>query len=90
MELVRTDLAAVALLIGVLALAVATALPMRREPAGGGRRHGHGRVWLVSRLGGSLTLLLLVRGATAGAVAIGAATVAHAVFVRVRGAVARR
>lgn len=89
MELVRTDLVAVALVVGVLALAVATALPSR-EPAGAGGRRGHGRVWLVSRLGGSLTLLLLVRGATAGAVAIGAATVAHAVFARVRAAVARR
>jgi hypothetical protein len=88
-ELVRTDLVAVALVAGVLSLALAAVLPTRREPAGRGRRV-RGLALLVPRLGVLLTVLLLVRGATAGAAAVGVATATHVLLARVRGAAARR
>jgi hypothetical protein len=88
-ELVRTDLVAVALVAGVLSLAVAAALPTRREPAVGSRRV-RGLARLVPRLGLLLTGLLLVRGATAGAAAVGLATATHVLLGRVRGSAARR
>lgn len=89
MELVRTDLVAVALVAGVLSLAVAAALPTRPEPAARGWRV-RGLALLVPRLGLLLTGLLLVRGTTAGAAAVGLATATHVLLGRVRSSAARR
>ncbi|WP_052667307.1 hypothetical protein [Nitriliruptor alkaliphilus] len=83
MDLVRTDLALVALVAGAVVLAVATNVAMRHEPAVAGRRVG-GLAPLVPWIGGLLVLVLLVRGSTAGAVVVGLATVVHAVVTRFR------
>lgn len=89
MSLVRADLVAVALVAGALAIAAATTLAARHEPAIRGRRV-RGLAPLVPWIGGLLVLLLLVRGATAGAVVVGLATVLHAVVTRVRAVLGRR
>jgi hypothetical protein len=88
-SLVRADLVALALLVGTLAIAAATTLAARHEPAVRGRRV-RGLAPLVPWLGGLLVLLLLVRGATAGAVVVGTVTVLHAAVTRLRAALARR
>jgi hypothetical protein len=87
-ELVRAELVAVALGVGVLALLIATTVATHHEPAARGSRL-HGLAPLVPWLGGLLTLVLLVRGATAGAVLVLVATVVHAVLTRARGLLRR-
>lgn len=87
--MVRTDLALVALVVGALVIGVATTVAMRHEPAVGGRRL-RGLAPLVPWIGGLLVLILLVRGATAGAVVVGLATVVHAVVTRFRAVLTRR
>jgi hypothetical protein len=88
-DLIRTDLVAVALVVGVLSLAAATALATRREPAVRGR-HVRGLALVVPRVGVLLTLLLALRGSTAGAVALGVATLVHSLVTRLRRSSARR
>jgi hypothetical protein len=88
-ELVRADLAVVALVVGALVLAIATTVATRHEPAPGGRRL-RGIAPLVPWVGGLLVLVLVVRGATAGAVVVGLATVVHAVVTRFRAVLSRR
>lgn len=88
-ELVRADLVAVALVVGVVVLGIATTVGGRHEPAVPGTRL-RGLAPLVPWFGGLLVLLLLVRGATAGAVVVGLATVLHAVVTRLRAILGRR
>jgi hypothetical protein len=87
-DLVRAELVAVALAVGVVALVIATSVATRHEPAvRGGRLRGLAP--LVPWLGGVLTLVLLVRGSTAGAVLVLLATIVHAVLTRARGLLRR-
>jgi hypothetical protein len=88
-DLIRADVVAVALVVGVLCLVVATTVAARHEPAVRGRRM-RGLAPLVPWLGGLLVLVLLVRGSTAGAVLVLLATVLHAALTRVRGLFDRR
>jgi hypothetical protein len=87
-DLVRAELVAIALAVGVAALVVATTLATRHDAAVRGRRL-RGLAPLVPWVGGLLTLVLLVRGATAGAVLVLVATVVHAVLTRARGLLRR-
>ncbi len=90
MDLVRTELVAAALLVGIAALALATTIATRHDRAPDRRRRWSGLAPLVPWLGGLLVLLLLVRGATAAAVVVALATVVHAVVVRLRALFGRR
>lgn len=83
MDLVRADLVAAALVVGVLSLAVATTVAARHEPAGRGARL-QGLAPLVPWIGGLLVVLLLVRGSVAGAVVVLFLTVLHAALTRLR------
>jgi hypothetical protein len=88
-ELVRAELVAVALVVGSLVLMAGTAIATRQEPAiRGGRVRGLAP--LVPWIGGFLVLVLVVRGATAGAVFVAVATVLHAVVTRFREVLGRR
>ncbi len=83
MSTVRAELVALALGVGIAALALATTVATRHEPAVRGGRV-RGLAPLVPWLGTLLVVLLLVRGATAGAVVVGVATVIHAGVTRWR------
>lgn len=88
-DLVRLDVLAVAVVTAVVALGAATTLGLRTSaPARAAR--GRALAPLVPWLGGVLTLLLVVRGATAGAAVVGVLTVAYAVTTRLVAAVAGR
>jgi hypothetical protein len=89
MDLIRAEVVAVALAVGVLSLAIATTVATRHEPAVRGRRM-RGLAPLVPWLGGLLVLVLLVRGSTAGAVIVLIATVLHAVVIRASEALRNR
>jgi hypothetical protein len=89
MDLIRAEVVAVALAVGVLSLAAATTVASRHEPAVRGRRM-RGLAPLVPWLGGLLVVVLLVRGSTPAAVIVLLATIAHAVMTRLRGLFDRR
>jgi hypothetical protein len=78
---IRPELVAVALFLGIGAIAIATAIAARHEPdVRRGRVRSLGP--LVPWLGSLLVVVLLVRGSSAGAVVVGAATLVHAVVTR--------
>jgi hypothetical protein len=92
-DTIRPELVAVALFIGIGAITIATSIAARHEPdVRRGRVRSLGP--LVPWLGSLLVVVLLVRGSTAGAVFVGAATILHAVVTRsgeaLRGRAARR
>jgi xanthine/uracil/vitamin C permease (AzgA family) len=78
---IRPELVAVAVFIGIGALAIATSIASRHEPdVRRGRVRSLGP--LVPWLGSLLVVVLLVRGSPAAAVVVGAATLLHAVVTR--------
>jgi hypothetical protein len=83
MDIISTPLAIALSILGALVLAAATvvALGERVEPRARGRRPGM-LVGLVPWIGSLLVVVLLVRGAVAGAVVVGLATLLHAGVMR--------
>jgi hypothetical protein len=71
------------LLVGLIAMTAATSVSLREAPAPRGRR-ARGLAPLVPWLGSVLVVVLLVRGAIAGAVVVGVATLLHAGVTRFR------
>jgi hypothetical protein len=71
------------LLLGLLAMGVATSVSLREAPAPRGRR-ARGLAPLVPWIGSVLVVVLLVRGALAGAAVVGVATLVHAGLARMR------
>lgn len=90
MPSVRTELVAIALTLGILAIAAATTIATRQEPAvRGGRVRGVAP--LVPWLGSLVVVVLLVRGSFVGAGVVAVATVVHAGLTRWRAvAISRR
>lgn len=85
MELISTPLAVVLVVVGTAALLGATVVA-RREPLPP-RRGTPGRFsLLVPWIGSVLVVVLLVRGALAGAAVVAVATLVHAGVQRARGA----
>ncbi|MTV25487.1 hypothetical protein FTX61_08710 [Nitriliruptoraceae bacterium ZYF776] len=74
---------AVLVVTGVAALALATVVAAREDAPVAGRRASR-LAPVVPWLGTLLVVLLLVRGALAGAVVVGLATLLHAVVSRAR------
>ncbi|MEX0836211.1 MAG: hypothetical protein WD010_08980 [Nitriliruptor sp.] len=89
MSTVRVELVALALGLGIAALAVATTVATRHETAVRGGRV-RGLAPLVPWLGTLVVVLLLIRGATAGALVVGVVTVIHAGVTRWRAVTAAR
>jgi hypothetical protein len=86
---VDAGLVAVGLVLGIAALATATAIAMRHEPAvRGGRMRGIAPV--VPWVGSVLVVVLLVRGSPVAAAVVAVATVVHAGFARWRAGAPRR
>jgi hypothetical protein len=78
---IRPELVAIALVLGIGSIALATAIAARHEPdVRRGRVRGLGP--LVPWLGSLLVVVLLIRGSTIGAVVVGVATLLHAVITR--------
>jgi hypothetical protein len=71
------------LLLGLLAMGLATSVSLREAPAARGLR-GRGLAPLVPWIGSVLVVVLLVRGAFAGAAVVGVATLLHAGLARMR------
>jgi hypothetical protein len=71
------------LLVGLIAMTLATSVSLREAPAARGRR-ARGLAPLVPWIGSVLVVVLLVRGAVAGAVVVGVATLLHAGIARLR------
>lgn len=88
MELSATTVA-ILLTIGVLALGAATSVAVR-QPATASDRRVSRLAPLVPWLGSGVVVLLLVRGAIAGAVVVGLATLAHAGVARWRAGMSGR
>lgn len=89
MSTVRVELVVIGVTLGVLALVAATTLATRDAHAvRGGRIRGSAP--LVPWLGTLAVVLLLVRGAIAGAVVVALATFVHAAVTRWRAVVGRR
>ena len=83
MDVISVPLAIVLVTVGTIAL-LAAMVVARREPLPS-RRGRPGRLsLLVPWLGSLLVVVLLVRGAVAGAVVVGVATLAHAAVTRAR------
>ena len=82
---VPTGTVVVLLLIGLIAMTMATSVSLREAPAARGRR-ARGLAPLVPWLGSVVVVVLLVRGAIAGAVVVGLATLIHAAVARFRAA----
>jgi hypothetical protein len=87
---VDRSLVLVALAIGVATLAVAAWVATRSGAGAATSTRATGLAPLVPWAGTFVVLVLLARGAIAGAVVIGLLTVAHAVVTRVRALAARR
>jgi hypothetical protein len=85
---VDTSLLAVALVVGVVALAAATWAVTRRDTPP--RTRAAGAAPLVPWLGTVLVVVLLVRGSWPAAVFVAAATLLHAAVVRARATTTRR
>lgn len=88
-DLVRAELVAAALAVGVVSLAVATTVATRHRPADRGARL-QGLAPLVPWVGAVLVLVLLVRGSVAGAVVVLLLTILHAALTRLRTSLPRR
>jgi hypothetical protein len=86
---VDTSLLAVALVVGVVALAAATGAVTRRGTPPP-RTRAAGAAPLVPWLGTVLVVVLLVRGSWPAAVFVAAATLLHAAVVRARATTTRR
>jgi hypothetical protein len=71
------------LLVGLIAMTLATTVSLREAPAPRGHR-ARGLAPLVPWIGSVLVVVLLVRGAVAGAVVVGVATLLHAGIARLR------
>jgi hypothetical protein len=71
------------LVLGLVAMAVATSVSLREPPARRGER-ARGLAPLVPWIGSVLVVVLLVRGALAGAAVVGLATLVHAGVTRFR------
>jgi hypothetical protein len=82
---IRPELVAVALVLGVLAIAAATTIATRHEPAVRGRRM-RSLGPLVPWIGSVLVVVLLVRGSSVAAVVLGVGVVLHALVTRTGGA----
>jgi hypothetical protein len=87
---VDRSLVLVALVIGVGTLAAAAWVATRGGAGAASSTRAAGLAPLVPWAGTLVVLVLLARGAIAGAVVIGLLTVAHAVVTRVRAIAARR